>query len=220
MDDRRLSGLVLPVTSIRDVAKALMRGLALVCVVPSLASFACRAPLIGRDRALEGSTQLLALFPGLLGQYLRRAFLSRVLARCDKTATICFGTTFSQVAARIDARSYVGPGCVLGRVHVECDVLIASGVQITSGRQTHGVSDPTVAIRDQQGMKTLVRIGEGSWIGAAAVIMADVGRGCVIGAGSVVTNPIPDWVVAAGVPARVIRSRVDSTEPPPGLAPA
>jgi len=35
-----------------------------------------------------------------------------------------------------------------------------------------------------------------------------VGRHSVIGAGSVVTKPIPDWVIAAGVPARVIRSRL------------
>jgi acetyltransferase-like isoleucine patch superfamily enzyme len=37
--------------------------------------------------------------------------------------------------------------------------------------------------------------------------MADVGRNAVIGAGAVVTSPIPDNVVAAGVPARVIRDR-------------
>src|SRR5262245_44411627 len=117
----------------RETVKALMRGIALVCVVPSLASFAVRAAMIGPDRAPVGSSQFLALFPGLSGQYWRRAFLSRVLAGCDKTATICFGTTFSQVGARIDARSYVGPGCVLGWVHIERDVLVASGVQITSG---------------------------------------------------------------------------------------
>src|SRR6476469_4424866 len=123
----------------RELAKAVMRGAALVCVLPALVSFAVRAPLIGHDRALEGSTQALALIPGLLGQYLRRAFLSCVLAGCDKTATICFGTHFSQVGARLDANSYVGPWCVLGCVHIERDVLIASGVQITSGRLTHGV---------------------------------------------------------------------------------
>ena len=193
-----------------------MRGIALVCVLPLLASFAVRAAVIGPDRALEGSTQFLALFPGLIGQYLRRAFLSRVLAGCDKTATICFGTTFSQVGARIDARSYVGPGCVLGWVHIERDVLVASGVQITSGRQTHGVSDPSVPIRDQEGTRTLVRIGEATWIGSSAVVMADVGRHCVIGAGAVVTKPIPDAVIAAGVPARVIRQRTpaDVAAPP------
>jgi len=199
----------------REWVKAMTRAAALVCVLPALVSFAVRAPFIGRDRALEGSTQALALIPGLIGQYLRRAFLSQVLAGCDKSATICFGTHFSQVGARIDARSYVGPWCVLGLVHIERDVLVASGVQITSGRLTHGVGDRSTAIRDQEGAKTLVRIGEGSWIGASAVIMADVGRRSVIGAGSVVTKPIPDDVVAAGVPARVIRARTDAPSPEP-----
>ena len=52
-----------------------------------------------------------------------------------------------------------------------------------------------------------MRIGEGTWVGSAAVVLADVGRHCVIGAGAVVTVPIPDYAIAAGVPARVIRSR-------------
>ena len=52
-----------------------------------------------------------------------------------------------------------------------------------------------------------MRIGEGTWVGSAAVVMADVGRHCVIGAGAVVTRPLPDYSVAVGVPARVIRSR-------------
>ena len=37
--------------------------------------------------------------------------------------------------------------------------------------------------------------------------MADVGKHCVIGAGSVVTRPIPDYAIAVGGPARVIRYR-------------
>jgi acetyltransferase-like isoleucine patch superfamily enzyme len=37
--------------------------------------------------------------------------------------------------------------------------------------------------------------------------MADVGRGTVVGAGAVVVKPVPDEVIAAGVPARVIRPR-------------
>jgi acetyltransferase-like isoleucine patch superfamily enzyme len=43
--------------------------------------------------------------------------------------------------------------------------------------------------------------------------MADVGRDSVIGAGAVVTGPIPDGVVAAGVPARVLRRRDDVGAP-------
>jgi acetyltransferase-like isoleucine patch superfamily enzyme len=49
-----------------------------------------------------------------------------------------------------------------------------------------------------------VKIGDHCWIGAAAVIMADVGPGATIGAGSVVSRPIPPRSVAVGSPARVI----------------
>ena len=191
----------------REALKAIVRALAFVAVIPSLISFAIRARVIGRDRALEGSTQLLALVPGLAGQYLRRAFLAHAITSCHASAAISFGTIFSQTAARIDEHVYIGAYCSLGLVHIERDVLIGSAVHVTSGRHTHGTADTSVPIREQEGARTLVRIGEGAWIGSAAVIMADVGRYSVIGAGSVVTHAIPDGVVAAGVPARVIRQR-------------
>jgi acetyltransferase-like isoleucine patch superfamily enzyme len=191
----------------REAVKRLVRVLALVAVAPTLISFAIRSRVLGRDRALEGSTQALALVPGLVGQYLRRAFLAHAISSCHETAAISFGTIFSQTEARIDAYVYVGAHCFLGLVHIERDVLVGSGVHITSGRKTHGTADSSTPIRDQEGERTLVRIGEGTWIGSAAVVMADVGRHSVIGAGAVVTQPIPDGVVAAGVPARVIRQR-------------
>ena len=55
-----------------------------------------------------------------------------------------------------------------------------------------------------------VVIGPGCWIGARVTILGGVkiGKGCVIGACSLVKNDIPDWSVAVGVPARVIRERV------------
>lgn len=54
-----------------------------------------------------------------------------------------------------------------------------------------------------------ISIGEGTWVGASATILdgVTIGRGCVIGAGSLVTADVPDYGVAVGVPARVIRSR-------------
>jgi acetyltransferase-like isoleucine patch superfamily enzyme len=192
---------------VRETAKALARLLATVLVTPALVSYAVRRSFMGRDASIEGSTQALALLPGLFGDYLRRAFLMRTLDRCASTASIRFGVLFSQAGARIDDHVYVGPGCHLGLVHLERDVLLASGVHIPSGGATHGIEDLDTPIREQPGAKTRVRIGEGSWIGSASVVLADVGRHCVIGAGSVVTKPIPDFSVAAGVPARVIRAR-------------
>jgi acetyltransferase-like isoleucine patch superfamily enzyme len=191
----------------RDSVKAIARGLATIVVSPALLSYAIRRPVIGADRALEGSTQALGLIPGLLGQYLRRAFLARVLAHCAPSAAIAFGTTFSAPGARIDDGVYVGPQCHVGLAHIERDVIIAPAVHIPSGGRVHAFDNPDVPMRDQAGVHEIVRIGQGAWIGAAAVVMADVGRGTVVAAGAVVTRPLPEYVVAGGVPARVLRER-------------
>jgi virginiamycin A acetyltransferase len=192
----------------RNTIKILVRGAATTAILPFLLSFRVRALVVGRNRALEGSTQTLAVLPGIFGQYLRRAFLAQVLEECDPTATIEFGTIFSQCGTRIGANAYIGPRCHIGLAHIERDVLIAAGVHVPSGGATHDFSRLDVPIRDQPHHRTRVRIGAGAWIGSAAVVMADVGRDTVVGAGAVVTKPLPDAVVAGGVPARVIRSRV------------
>jgi acetyltransferase-like isoleucine patch superfamily enzyme len=189
------------------VLKALARAAALVLALPSLLSYAIRRHVVGADRAIEGTSQWLAQIPGIPGQYVRRAFFAQTIEHCARTAVVAYGTTLSKQGSRLDDRVYIGPGCVLGLVHIERDVLIGSGVHITSGRHTHGTDQAGVPIRDQEGAPALVRIGAGAWIGSGAIVMADVGREAIVGAGAVVTQPVPDAVVAAGVPARVIRPR-------------
>ena len=60
-----------------------------------------------------------------------------------------------------------------------------------------------------------VTIGDNVWIGGNTVILPGVhiGSNTVIGAGSVVTKDIPDWVIAAGNPCRVIRSITEEDRP-------
>jgi virginiamycin A acetyltransferase len=193
--------------SVRALLKAAARAAAQLAVAPLRPSFACRAALLGRDRALDGSMQWLSLIPGLSGQYIRTAFLGYALARCDQTAVVECGTTISRAGTRLDAHVYVGPGCRLGLVHVERDVLIAAGVHIPSGPSTHQIDDLSRPIREQERGEQLVRIGAGAWLGEASVVMADVGADAVVGAGAVVTRPVPVRAVVAGVPARVIRFR-------------
>lgn len=193
--------------AVRDAAKWIAHALSWLVVTPSILSWAIRGAIIGRDRALEGSTQLYSLLPGLTGQYLRRAFLTRALRSCARSATIEFGTVFSSTAATIGPRAYVGPGCHLGWVNIEADALLAAGVHIPSGAHTHGIDDPSKPIREQPTRKTPVRVGAGSWIGSNAIVLADVGSEAVVGAGAVVTRPVPSHTVAGGVPARVLRDR-------------
>ena len=206
-----LTALVIPPaarpSAAKAAAKALLHALATVAVLPWLVCYRLGSLALGRDRALEGASQALACLPGLTGVLLRRAFLARVLAGCDRSAEVSFGTLFSQAGAVIEANVYVGPRCHLGLVHLERDVLVAAGVHIPSGGRSHYTADSTVPIKDQGGERRAVRIGAGAWLGSAAVVLADVGRGTIVGAGSVVTKPLPDNVIAAGVPARVIRPR-------------
>ncbi len=192
---------------LRKTLKATVFWAASIVVAPLLFTYWSRSLFLGRDRAIEGSTQLLALFPGLSGQYLRRAFLARTLAYFHPSATIEFGTIFSKADARIGENVYVGPACHLGSVDLEPDVLLAAGVHVPSGPRIHGSEDLSRPIREQPGEAKTVRIGRGSWIGSGAVVMADVGRDSIVAAGAVVTRPVPDRVVAGGVPARVLRRR-------------
>ena len=110
---------------LRELLKAAVRLLASLVVAPLLGAYWLQAALIGRDRALENSSELLSMLPGLTGKYLRRAFLARVLAECHPTASIGFGVLFSKVGARIGANVYLGPRCHLGLVTIERDALLA-----------------------------------------------------------------------------------------------
>ena len=59
---------------------------------------------------------------------------------------------------------------------------------------------PSLAVR-------AVRIGDDAWIGCNVCVMKDVtiGNGAIIAAGSVVTKDVPDYCVAAGNPAKVVK---------------
>jgi virginiamycin A acetyltransferase len=192
--------------------KTVMRGVAAVVTLPAVATMQLRAVFVGIDKAFQGSTEWLAQVPGLTGEYVRRAFLAWTCAGCGPDVVVGAGTVFSTVRVRIDGNAYVGPQCNIGWAHIERDALLASGVHVPSGPDTHGTARLDIPMRDQAGAPRQVRIGEGAWIGNAAVIMADVGRHAIVGAGAVVTKPIPDFAVAAGVPARVLRSRRDPPE--------
>lgn len=101
----------------------------------------------------------------------------------------------------------IGLRCALiGPVEIGNHVILAQNI-VVSGLN-HCYEDSTRPIH-QQGINTrLIHIGDDSWIGANAVITAGVhiGKHVVIGAGSIVTKNIPDYSVAVGNPARVIKS--------------
>lgn len=93
----------------------------------------------------------------------------------------------------------------LNGIEIEESVLIADRVFITDS--THSYEDIKSPIKNQP-MRTIsnVNIGEGSWIGEGVSILGcSIGKHCVIGAGTIVTRDIPDYCIAVGNPARIIK---------------
>lgn len=98
-------------------------------------------------------------------------------------------------------------------IHLDRAVLIAGNCYLGGARY---FSDRLARPIMDQGIysKGPVRIGEGSWLGAGAVVLdgVQIGRGCIVGAGAVVTKELPDYAIAAGVPAQIIRMRQESDQ--------
>jgi acetyltransferase-like isoleucine patch superfamily enzyme len=92
------------------------------------------------------------------------------------------------------------------RVEIGRNVLIARNVHISD--HFHAFEDRNVPVKDQ-GIDRIaeVMIHDGAWIGHGAVVCPGVtiGKNAVIGANAVVREDVPDFCVAAGVPARIIR---------------
>lgn len=104
-------------------------------------------------------------------------------------------------------------------VHIicQCEVIIEDDVSITpycaivDTYHPYGSPDVLPKIGDRLPTeRTYVHIGAGTFVGIRSIILPNVriGKGCVIGAGSVVNCDIPDYSVAVGAPAGVI-SRFD-----------
>ena len=87
-----------------------------------------------------------------------------------------------------------------GGVTIEDNAMLAANVQLLSNN--HDPYDLQVLLCKP------VRIRESAWIGAGATILPGVcvGRHAVVGAGSVVTKDVPDYAVAVGNPARVVKT--------------
>ena len=105
---------------------------------------------------------------------------------------------------------YVGPNSYLGvyeNITIMDDVLIGGFCYIISGN--HSMVDRSIPIREQGYVGGEIIIESGAWLGAHVTVLPGVkiGKGAVIGAGSVVTKSIPAYEIWGGVPARKIKDR-------------
>lgn len=115
----------------------------------------------------------------------------------------------NEVTVQIDDGCYIAYNFSIlakDKIHIEENVLIASNVMVAS--HNHGMDPESGEYYMHQPLTGgEVVIGEGTWIGEKACILPGVtiGKKCVIGAGGVVTKSVPDYCIAGGNPARILK---------------
>ncbi|MDR6596266.1 acyltransferase [Saccharothrix longispora] len=92
-------------------------------------------------------------------------------------------------------------------VEIGAATLVADWVYICDF--DHVTADVDLPIKDQGIVKSPVRIGPDCWLGTKVTVTRGtrVGRGCVLGAHAVVRGDVPDYKIAVGIPARVVKDR-------------
>lgn len=102
---------------------------------------------------------------------------------------------------------YMNAGChILGNISFGRDVMI--GPKTVIWGRDHGI-ELGLPMKEQRHLKQDIIIGNDVWIASSVTILkgVNIGDGAVIGAGSVVTKDIPEYAIAVGNPAKVIRYR-------------
>lgn len=102
------------------------------------------------------------------------------------------------------------------RVRVGRNVLMAAYTYLVGGDHLFERTDVPVLLQGR--ISRGIEIDDNVWLGAH-VVVADgtrIGRDAIIGAGAVVRDDIPEFAIAAGVPARVVRDRREASRPATG----
>ena len=144
-----------------------------------------------------------------IGQTGLRRFCGKLmLTHCGKKVNIEHNALFSP---KVSLGDYSGIG-VNAKIYGTCVIgnHVMMGEDCTIITRNHKFDRTDIPMMEQ-GLEEEkpVHIGKDVWIGDRVTIMPGVhiGDGCVIGAGAVVTRDIPPYSIAAGVPAKVLRSR-------------
>lgn len=126
------------------------------------------------------------------------------------------GTTLPIELAAWGATLSIGDGCYINYgTNISARAGVTIGKNVAIGQYSIIMDDDYHSPLDHRraGKRAPIVIEDDAWLGARVIVLrgAHIGRGAVIGANSVVTGRIPDYAVAVGSPARVVRNVRDET---------
>ncbi len=196
--------------NIKNFLKGILKSICFLSVLPLYFSLVLFDVFIKSDQPFQGCSQLMSLVPGVPGNYLRQQFYRLALKNCSNDCCIEFGTRLNQRGIEIGPRVYIGTNCCIGLCRIESDVLIGSNVDIISGKKQHFFDRLDIPMREQGGELEKIVIGEDSWLGNSSVVMANIGKKCIVAAGSVVIKDAEPYSIIGGNPAKVLKSRISN----------
>lgn len=151
--------------------------------------------------------QFFSLMPGFIGPPIRAAFYKQTLPKSEIDLFMGFGSFITKIETRIGKGVLINGHSTVGLADIGNGVVIANFVSVLSGGQQHNFSDPNKGILDEEGIYSRIIIGDDVFIGDQSVVMANIGKKTIIGAGSIVIKEIPPYSIAVGNPAKVIKKR-------------
>jgi sugar O-acyltransferase (sialic acid O-acetyltransferase NeuD family) len=145
---------------------------------------------------------------GAVGTTKRRAFVEQVAALGVPFATIVHPSARVSTSASVAEGTLVSRGCLIAaRATLGRHVLLNRGSTIGH----HTTVNDYVTVGPGTHIASSVQVGAGTYIGIGATIIdhIQVGAGSIVAAGAVVTKDVPDRVLVAGVPARVMKQDIE-----------
>jgi virginiamycin A acetyltransferase len=186
--------------------KRILLLLGLVGSAPLILAARLETLLFGRrcERAFIAGKEILSVCPTFVGEFLRLAFYWATCRKVSPNACFTLGSMVAHREVVIGPRVLVGPYTFIGYAEIGADVLLGARVSIISGKYQHGRPKARAAGSPGAGWDERIVIGRNSWIGQDAVLLANVGENCTIGAGAVLYHDAPDNSTFLGNPARKV----------------
>jgi len=155
-------------------------------------------------------SEAVSLIPGLLGTKIRYILYKKYLKSLGKDVTFQFGSVLAYRDIEIGSNVSIGQRTRIGYSKIGNDVRIGHGVIVLSGPLHFGFFRRDIPMCDQQEFvrRQKIEIGDDVFIGTASIIMADIPKGCVVSAGSVVKKKFNEYDIIEGNPAKPIYNRL------------
>lgn len=156
------------------------------------------------ERIYSFCKELLACIPTFMGQYIRIAFYKCVCKHIDFDVSMLLGSMIAHRETVVRKNSVIGAYSIIGYADIGKNAIIGARVSVISGKYQHGRPGERSEGQNIVEEYSTIKIGNNSWIGEGAVIMAKVGDNCTIAAGSVLMKDAPDDSTFMGNPARKV----------------